>query len=163
MCVAMCALWVRSNAHYDAVHWVDDGRGFVLDSAFGCLELQTVYPPLSIDPADGRFVTRPLGHVPDAQRRRYVPGLKELGVRTVDQTVNFGGGARMHVMGLRVRSSVLAAVFMVLPVTWIFHRCRSRRKRHLGLCAACGYDLRASPDRCPECGAASAGQPATAA
>jgi hypothetical protein len=38
-----------------------------------------------------------------------------------------------------------------LPCVWLLRRF-TRRKRMPGTCGHCGYDLRASPDRCPECG-----------
>jgi hypothetical protein len=47
----------------------------------------------------------------------------------------------------------LALVFGVLP-TWALAGALRRRLRkpRRGHCDGCGYDLRASPDRCPECG-----------
>ena len=44
---------------------------------------------------------------------------------------------------------VIATGFLCIPP--IRQHCRRKRKK-LGLCVKCGYDLRGSKDRCPECG-----------
>jgi hypothetical protein len=47
---------------------------------------------------------------------------------------------------------LLALASGALPALWGTRRWRKRAKTRAGLCAVCGYDLRASPQRCPECG-----------
>ena len=46
----------------------------------------------------------------------------------------------------------LSTLLPILSINTVVDRLRARRLHH-GLCTRCGYDLRVSPDRCPECGA----------
>jgi hypothetical protein len=47
---------------------------------------------------------------------------------------------------------LLVPLFAIPPVRWARRRRREKLRNAAALCVRCGYDLRASHDRCPECG-----------
>ncbi|HEY7116441.1 MAG TPA: hypothetical protein VH475_07645 [Tepidisphaeraceae bacterium] len=50
----------------------------------------------------------------------------------------------------------LWSIALLTATSLVWLRGNARIRPRLGRCANCGYDLRATPERCPECGAASA-------
>ena len=65
-----------------------------------------------------------------------------------------GKGSDVVATDVSVPCSAVAASFAAAFVVSEWLRRETRRSRAPGFCRNCGYDLRASPARCPECGTA---------
>jgi hypothetical protein len=78
----------------------------------------------------------------DDHPRRICPGL----------IINWQSTAtEWHNRGVAIHWGLLTAISALWPSIALIRRF-ARRRVPPGHCTACGYDLRATPDRCPECG-----------
>ena len=68
------------------------------------------------------------------------------------------GGLSPRYTAVRVPHPYVVMAAAVPAAVSVRRTLRRRRWGRQGRCAACGYDLRSSPSRCPECGADAAGR-----
>ncbi len=131
MAVALGALWVRGFFVRDRIALPFVGRYYVISNFPDHLYIDS-------DPAwNGARDSAEFG------LHQYPVVARYLEVRLVPRA---GGWS----LGLPIWLPLLFA--LALP-GWACGRLLRRRLRYAeGLCPQCGYDLRASPERCPECG-----------
>jgi len=162
MDVAVSVLWVRSYWISDQIDWRGDRGWRAVSTTQGYVAVNLLladwsgYPETFHGPRYVRDVARlPYNHLlemdgnwDDKDTNWEWAGLEWHGKRNVRR-------GTLHAHAVAPFWSVVA-MWGMLPLTWVGMRVRSgmrgRRRRRLGLCVACGYDVRATPGRCPECG-----------
>jgi hypothetical protein len=163
LCVAVCALWVRSFWVCDYVH---HGTGMMAEGtaarvrdrqAYSCRGILSFFRVETYAVWGGIGSPTPAGWLHESFEpddadylRRETTG----GFRIASEHTPVRGNGYIDVARLALPHGVLMLLLAVLPACWAVGRVRSRRRREMGACAHCGYDLRATPDRCPECGTA---------
>ena len=142
--VATFTLWMRSYWYIDAFSWQHAAGYRQLSSERGRI-LLLMRPSLD-DHAYG-FATFPVFH-------RYG---RLVGTRALGFVFYRGERAAFY----EVPYWFISAFFLLLPLRAVSRRLRviaGRRRMARGQCSQCGYDLRATADRCPECGMSAVAQ-----
>jgi hypothetical protein len=150
LCLALLVVWVRSFGHLEEARistrgqlWeVSWGRGYLVllwDSGLPgyVTGVASEAAPDSYDPYHGDYGRRWLG-----MEWYYSVGPFKSGNPAV---------ATWRIVSLPL--AVPVGLTMLLPLARGVRLLRRRRRMVEGHCPACGYDLRATPERCPECGA----------
>jgi hypothetical protein len=154
-----CLLWVRSEWFFDSIA-VLSGRIAIFSLAshnghFLCSFYtgDSHNPPL-VDPYRLNYESVEFHfHVTDLYRASTSKPAVGFGLEREGQTEYVNRQPFHQTRTLLQIPYWLAGLLTALPSLWTLRRRWLKRSSAGICCTTCGYDLRATPDRCPECGA----------
>jgi hypothetical protein len=148
--VGTCVLWKRSYRVTDRLVRVETHRmtDFIAASGGLWIGYTTGRGVGATDTIDLQRHRWTLFAYPDGHQLSYYAEPNPLGFAAADSGPN--PVVRVRVVVVPLWTIMLTAT--VLPAITFGSRIRTRLRSSSGVCARCGYDLRATPDRCPECG-----------
>jgi hypothetical protein len=160
--VLLAAGWWRSGTMSDAACWRLENDGLLIRTVPGRLRLVFVRncgwdEEWLVGPANPTSPDSELWQL--GMRNPIPPNGSHYGhfaVESGEQATGRGGAADSAYFGAVAPFWTWMLVPGFPSVVYLFLRSRKMRKvrnrQRLGLCQKCGYDLRASRERCPECG-----------
>ena len=150
MFAATVVLWLRSYSTAQYIGWASADQFCGVLSMGGLLRLE--HATYGDGPMGWSYVHYPTpasGGLWDETRARDRHGGALRAAGFARATIDYNSDGKRIRRALYLPHWALAVLFLVLPLVRLAMR---RPRRAPGTCAACGYDLRATRDRCPECG-----------
>lgn len=160
--VALIALWVRSYQHFDGFIVGSSSADYSLQSRRGGAFILRVEAPdyfgihgwQSTTPAIAADINR----VDWGELQGWSPLFSQEeppnGRAFVARKSSTRGYSVIPAWLIAAPYWPFAAVLAATPLGHLVRSLRRQRRRRLGLCLYCGYDVRTTSDRCPECGTA---------
>ena len=149
--LALAGLWVRSRRIHDSMAFERRDRVYIVCSLRG--RIGVVVRDQSWNLHGVYWGMYRVGEVPgnggviDAAEK-HADTIHVMGVLAGEGKLGSFGDARWLAMPYWIPMLILSPLVFA-PLTHFVRRVRRIRR---GLCVRCGYDLRASPTQCPECG-----------
>jgi hypothetical protein len=154
LCLATLALWVRSYWRYEGLYYAPERTWLAaIESGEGIVGLFKTSEDSDEPPGKGwefRYLTDRNSTTYLAFRKGGGGSSTVLGFGSMSMTF----GISVKVRGLLAPHWFFAMLFAILPAFQLRAILHLHKRSREGLCPRCGYDLRATPERCPECGRA---------
>jgi hypothetical protein len=142
LCIATAVMWVRSHWRADSIEWARARTLIRIRTAPGSVRFAIVFGGGYVSGWSFTSNPPPSALYTEGFSFRHNSSGRSGGIGTWDEwMVSFPW-------------SGACLLFAIAPAAWLIAPGHAHDWERSGRCRVCGYDMRATPDRCPECGTA---------